>query len=97
LDRHTECGHLCVVIDIARFLPPQEFAERLEGLLIALTGVAPRDGFDSVQLPGDGRLRCLEEQSRFGIPIPDYLIKSLRDTASELGVEVPWNVESLAG
>jgi LDH2 family malate/lactate/ureidoglycolate dehydrogenase len=96
LNRHTECGHLFVAIDIARFMPPQEFGDRLEGLLTALTAVEPREGFDSVQLPGDGRLHCLEEHTRFGIPIPDYLVRSLTDTAGALGVAVPWNVESLA-
>ena len=91
LDRQTRCGHLCVAVDIAPFLPPEEFADRLEGLLTALTAVAPRDGFESVSLPGDARSRCVEEQTRLGIAIPDYLVKSLTDAASELGVATPWN------
>jgi LDH2 family malate/lactate/ureidoglycolate dehydrogenase len=90
LNRHTRCGHLFVAIDIARFLPAQQFGDRLEGLLAALTAVAPREGFDAVQLPGDGRLRCLEEQTRLGIPLSDYLVKSLSETANELGVPSPW-------
>jgi LDH2 family malate/lactate/ureidoglycolate dehydrogenase len=90
LHRQTRCGHLCVAVDIARFLPPDEFGDRLEGLLSALTAVAPRDGFESVNLPGDARSRCADEQARIGIAIPDYLIKSLTDVASELGVATPW-------
>ena len=90
LHRQTRCGHLMVALDIARFLPPEEFADRLEGLLTALGGVAPRDGFDGVRIPGDARVRCAEEQSRNGIPLPDYLIKALTDTARELGVATPW-------
>ena len=90
LHRQTRCGHLFVAIDIARFLPADDFADRLEGLLSALTAVAPRDGFESVNLPGDARLRCAEEQTRTGIAIPDYLIKSLTDVASELGVATPF-------
>jgi len=91
LNRHTRCGHLFVAIDIARFLPFEEFADRLEGLLLALTAVPPRDGFESVNLPGDARLKCAEEQTRSGIAIPDYLIKALTETAGELGVSTPWN------
>ena len=94
LNRHTRCGHLFVAIDIARFLPFEEFADRLEGLLLALTAVPPRDGFESVNLPGDARLKCAEEQTRSGIAIPDYLIKALTETADELGVSTPWNANA---
>jgi LDH2 family malate/lactate/ureidoglycolate dehydrogenase len=97
LNRQTRCGHLCMAIDIARFLPPAQFADRLEGLLGALTAVAPRDGFDAVHLPGDARLRCAAEQRRSGVVIPDYLVTSLTDAARELGVAVPWNTEPSAG
>jgi len=96
LDRQTRCGHLFVALDVARFLPPEQFADRLEGLLMALTAVAPREGFTSVSLPGDARLRCAAEQSTAGIVIPDYLIKSLTDTARELGVATPWDGDSSA-
>jgi LDH2 family malate/lactate/ureidoglycolate dehydrogenase len=91
LDRHTRCGHLVVAIDIARFLPADDFADRLENLLTALTAVAPRDGFESVNLPGDARLKCAREQAAAGIAVPDYLIKSLTETAGELHVRTPWS------
>ena len=90
LNRHTRCGHLFVAIDIARFLPAADFADRLESLLTALTAVAPRDGVESVNLPGDARLKCAREQLTAGIAIPDYLITSLTETASELRVATPW-------
>jgi LDH2 family malate/lactate/ureidoglycolate dehydrogenase len=92
LDRQTRSGHLFVVIDIARFLSPESFFERLEGLLTALTAVAPRDGFESVSLPGDARQRCASEQASAGIAMPDYLITALTEIASELKVRTPWTV-----
>ena len=90
LDRQTRCGHLFLALDVARFVPGEEFADRLADLLGALTAVAPREGFASVNLPGDARLRCVEDQNTAGIAIPDYLIKSLTDSARELGVQTPW-------
>ena len=90
LHRQTRCGHLLVAIDISRFLPAEEFVDRLEGLLTALGTVPPREGFDAVRIPGDARLRCAEQQVRDGIPLPDYLTKALTDTACELGVATPW-------
>jgi len=96
LNRQTRCGHLCVAIDIARFLEPGQFADRLEGLLGALTAVAPREGFESVNLPGDARLKQADEQSRNGIAMPEYLIKALTDTARELNVRTPWPAEAKA-
>jgi LDH2 family malate/lactate/ureidoglycolate dehydrogenase len=90
LNRQTRCGHLFVAIDIARFLPADDFADRLEGLLVALTAVPPRDGFESVNLPGDARQKCAREQAATGIAIPDYLLKSLTETAGELHVATPW-------
>lgn len=91
LQRQTRCGHVCVALDIARFLPPDEFAERLDGLLGALRAVAPRDGFDTVRIPGDARTEHAEERTRNGIPLPDYLVKGLTDIASELAVATPWS------
>ena len=58
--------------------------------MTALGGVAPREGFKGVRIPGDARLQCAEEQVRSGIPLPDYLIKALTDTGLELGVAPPW-------
>jgi len=92
LNRQTRCGHLMVAMDIARFLPTEEFADRLEGLLMALTAVPPREGFDSVNLPGDARQRSAAEQAKTGIALPDYLIKSLTDLARELNVRTLWEV-----
>ncbi len=91
LDRHTRCGHLCVALDISRFLPAEQFADRLEELLGAVTAVPPREGFSSVNLPGDARQRVVDNQRTAGIEIPDYLIRSLTDTARELGVSTPWD------
>jgi len=96
LNRQTRCGHLLVAIDIARFLPLEEFTERLDGLLTALAAVAPREGFDAVRIPGDARLQCAELQAQGGIPLPDYLVTALADTARELGVAAPWDASGRA-
>jgi LDH2 family malate/lactate/ureidoglycolate dehydrogenase len=90
MHRHTRCGHLCVAIDIARFMSPDEFTDRLEGLLTALEAVAPREGFDAVRIPGDTRVRCADERLRSGFSLPDYLVKALTDLARELHVATPW-------
>ena len=57
---------------------------------MALTAVPPREGFDSVHLPGDARQRAAAEQAKTGIALPDYLIKSLTDVARELGIRTLW-------
>ena len=91
LHRPTRCGHLCVAIDIARFLPPEVFADRLDGLLTALRGVEPRDGFNAVRIPGDGRPGYEEKCARDGIALPDYLVEGLTTMAAGLGVATPWS------
>jgi LDH2 family malate/lactate/ureidoglycolate dehydrogenase len=90
LRRETRCGHLCVAIDIARFLPPEDFADRLDGLLTALRAVEPREGFDAVRIPGDGRPGYAEERARYGVALPDYLVNELTEIAVGLGVATPW-------
>jgi LDH2 family malate/lactate/ureidoglycolate dehydrogenase len=88
LDRETRCGHLCVALDIARFLPPELFADRLDGLLTALRAVEPREGFDAVRIPGDGRRG--DARPGHGITLPDYLVKGLSEIAEGLAVATPW-------
>lgn len=91
LDRHVRCGHMCMAFDITRFLPLEEFTERLDGLLTVLRAVAPREGFEAVRIPGDARSDSVGQLARDGIPLQDYLVRALSDIASELKVATPWS------
>ena len=90
LDRHTRTGHACVAIDVARFMPLEEFSERVDALAAAIKAVPARDGIDEVRIPGERRTRLAEEQGRTGIALPDYLADSLSKTAEHLGIIPPW-------
>jgi LDH2 family malate/lactate/ureidoglycolate dehydrogenase len=90
LDTHVRAGHTCIAIDIARFLPPDEFADRMETLAAAIKAVPPAEGVDEVMVPGERRARLADEQAQRGILLSETLVNSLAETAEEAGVKTPW-------
>jgi LDH2 family malate/lactate/ureidoglycolate dehydrogenase len=90
LDTHVRAGHTCVAIDIARFLPLDEFRDRMEELAASIKAVPPVEGADEVMIPGERRARLADERTRRGILLSPPLVNSLAETADKLGTKPPW-------
>jgi LDH2 family malate/lactate/ureidoglycolate dehydrogenase len=87
--RQNRCSQCFIAIDIARFMPVDEFTARVEELVHSMKNTATAPGYDEVLVAGDPEWRTEAERLREGIPIEagnwDLLVK----TAGRLGVQVP--------
>ena len=81
-------GVTFIVFKADLFQPLAEFGRVSDALQRQVRGVPPAPGFDEVLVPGDPETRARAERSRNGIPLSDFVWKSLTDLAEELGVGV---------
>ena len=78
-----------IAIDIARFMPVEEFTARMEKLVALMKSTPPAPGYDEVLVAGDPEWRTEAERSKNGIPIADGNWESLLKAAARVGVSAP--------
>lgn len=84
--RKVRTSQTYVAIDIARFLPVEEFTARMERLVALVKTTPPAPGYDEVMVAGDPEWRTEAERLKNGIPISDGNWESLIKTAARVGV-----------
>jgi ureidoglycolate dehydrogenase (NAD+) len=87
LDRPGNNGHLFVAIDVARWMPPEQFHNRAEALAAML--ISPV-GSLGVRMPGDERWEELARSESDGILIEDHTLARIEELARELRVALDW-------
>ena len=80
-------GHLLMAIDITRWMPLQQFHQRVEALAIALTSPL---GSQDVRLPGDERWAEISRSTREGLLIEDRTLVKIEQLARDLDVALDW-------
>ena len=78
-----------IAIDVARFMPVEEFTTRVEKLvnLMKTTAVAP--GYDEVLVAGDPEWRTEAERRQHGIPLAEGNWEGLCKAAARVKVAAP--------
>ncbi len=88
--RPSRTSQTFLAIDIARFMPVDEFTARMEKLVGIMKSTPVAQGYSEVLVAGDPEWRTEADRSRNGIPVDEGNWKELCDTAEKLGVtEVP--------
>ncbi|HXS98365.1 MAG TPA: Ldh family oxidoreductase [Candidatus Limnocylindrales bacterium] len=87
--RKVRNSQMFLAIDIARFMPVEEFTARVEKLVELIKSTPAAPGYDEVLVAGDPEWRTEEERLRNDIPIADGNWKSLVDAAARVGVAAP--------
>jgi LDH2 family malate/lactate/ureidoglycolate dehydrogenase len=78
-----------LAIDVARFLPLEEFQARMEKLVAMVKSSRPARGYDEVMVAGDPEWRHEAVRSRDGVPVAASLYEKLVEISERLGVDVP--------
>ena len=86
LDHPMHIGQFYLALDVARFLPLDEFITRMQHLRDILTSTRPADGYDEVLIAGDPEWRIEDHRRAAGIPIEPQVWASLEETAQKLGI-----------
>jgi LDH2 family malate/lactate/ureidoglycolate dehydrogenase len=82
-------SQLFLAIDLARFIPLDEFRARMDRLIRMMKSTAPADGFSEVLVAGEPEWRTEDERRRKGIPVGHGTWKALCEAADRLGVAAP--------
>jgi LDH2 family malate/lactate/ureidoglycolate dehydrogenase len=75
-------------IDVARFMPLDEFTARMDKLAKLVKSAPPAKGYSEVLIAGEPEWRMEEDRRANGIPLEEGTWKLLTDTAARLGVPI---------
>ncbi len=89
LDRPMRIGQFYLALDVERFLPMDEFVDRMQWLRSTITNSTPARGYDEVLAAGDPEWREEDRRRREGIPIEPAIWNDLAETARSLNVAPP--------
>lgn len=87
--RKSRASQFFMALDVARFMPVEEFRARLEHLVAYVKTSAPAPGYDEVLVAGDPEWRMEAERKRSGIPMGRGTWEELARTAALVGVAAP--------
>jgi LDH2 family malate/lactate/ureidoglycolate dehydrogenase len=87
--RPTRVSQMFLAIDVARFLPLEEFQNRLAQLVATVKSAAPAVGYGEVLVAGEPEWRAEEIRRQQGIPVTTGVWARLVAAAKRLGVEIP--------
>jgi len=79
-------SQMYIAIDIARFMPVEEFTARVEQLVALMKSTPAAPGYHEVMVAGDPEWRMEAERRKNGIPIADGNWDQLSKAASRVGV-----------
>jgi len=78
-----------IAIDIARFMPVEEFTARMEKLVGIIKSTPTAPGYDEVLVAGEPEWRIEAERRRNGIPVAQGNWDMLCKAAASVGVTAP--------
>jgi len=84
--RPANVGHAFSAIDIERFMPREEFYERLEKYISEIKSLRKHPSADKIWLPGEKAWLTAQTRLRIGIPVHRRVCRELNEVASELGL-----------
>jgi LDH2 family malate/lactate/ureidoglycolate dehydrogenase len=83
-------GSLIIALDIARFIPLEDFLREMEDYMRRAMQMQPMPGYDRAYLPGGLEWEREREWSQIGIPVGEEHQRALRRVGEALGVETPF-------
>lgn len=87
--RKVRVSQTFIAIDVARFMPLDEFTARIEKLVGIIKAVPPAPGYDEVLVAGDPEWRIEAQRRASGIPIADGNWSELTKAAARVNVKPP--------
>jgi L-2-hydroxycarboxylate dehydrogenase (NAD+) len=82
----TNTGQFVVALDVARFLPLDQFGAEVDRHMRDLASSARLPGVDEIRIPGQGRQARRADRQKNGVPLSAALIKQLDEVAKSLGI-----------
>jgi L-2-hydroxycarboxylate dehydrogenase (NAD+) len=83
----SNTGQFVIALEVARFMPLQQFTAEVDRHLSELRASARLPGFEAIRLPGEERRRRRAERGANGVELPAQLIQQLDELAENLKIE----------
>lgn len=87
LDTPQRMGHFFGALDVAGFMPLDEFRRRMDELVAYLKSAPLQEGVEEILIPGEPEARKAAEYRAAGIPLAEDVLAAIGVVAEELGVE----------
>jgi LDH2 family malate/lactate/ureidoglycolate dehydrogenase len=84
--RGTNTGQFVIALDVARFLPVDQFGAEVDRHMRDLAASARLPGVDEIRVPGQGREKRRADRQKNGVPLSTTLIKQLAELAASLDI-----------
>ena len=78
-----------LAIDVARFMPLDQFEQRMQSLVEMVKSSNAATGYDEILVAGDPEWRAEAQRRRDGIPLSDGVWQNLTLAAGKLQVPLP--------
>lgn len=86
--KKSNTGHFFMAIKIDNFIPINRFKQRVDKKIKEIKNSAKREGVKQIYLPGEIEFKIKEKNLQYGIPISEEVLKDLKITASENGINM---------
>ena len=83
----TNTGHFIVALDIARFMPLEDYKAEVDRHIDQLKASKHLPGVEEIRMPGERRRQTREERTRDGVPLSAALMGQLDEMAGRLGIK----------
>jgi L-2-hydroxycarboxylate dehydrogenase (NAD+) len=83
----TNTGHFIVALDIARFMPLDQYRADVDRQIAELKASQKLPGVDEIRMPGERRRECRAERTRDGVPLSAALVTQLDKLAADLAIK----------
>lgn len=93
---HQDVSHMLIAIDIAWFMPVEEFKARMDDFVRMCKSARLRPGFDEILVPGEIDYRREQEYRRDGAKLDAVVFDELAQLAQTLGIDFPFQREVVA-
>jgi LDH2 family malate/lactate/ureidoglycolate dehydrogenase len=93
---HQDVSHMLIAIDIAWFMPIEEFKARMDDFVRMCKSAKLRPGFDEILVPGEIDYRREQEYRRDGARLDAAVFDELAQLAQTLGIDFPFQREVVA-
>lgn len=87
-DQRLSNGVMLIILDIAQFLPLEEFYKEADTFVAHVKSSPPKEGVDEILLPGEIEAKVKRQRTAEGIFVEDETWKQICDWGTKLGVDL---------
>jgi len=88
-ERNSNNGHLFIALDVSRFMPLDQYYQRLEQLSELIHDAGGKTN-NIPSLPGESRWQAYDKSQREGITLDEHTRNALQTLAKNRNIPLPW-------